>query len=166
MNTRESTTETTLLAAAHRKAILTPVSEIAKYLQDLLSRQLTAYMLGLKDGKTITRWANGETEGLRVDNERLLRAAYEIVQVLSEYESPSVARAWFIGMNPNLGDLSPAEALREGMLREVRSAARAFIGGSGIEETIGITSKVPAPTNAQELAVAAGKVHSSVSNSD
>ena len=143
MNTETSTPEITLLTSAHRKAVLTPVNEIARYLQDLLSRQLTAYMLGLKDGKTITRWANGETEGLRIDNERLLRAAYEIVQVLSEYESPGVARAWFIGMNPNLGDLSPAEALREGMLKEVRSAARAFIGGSGIEETIGVNNKVP-----------------------
>jgi hypothetical protein len=122
-------------------------------------------MLGLKDGKTITRWANGEIEGLRIDNERLLRAAYEIVQVLSEYESPSVARAWFIGMNPNLNDLSPAEALNKGMLKEVRSAARAFIGGSGIEEIRGINSQGISETNRQEFALTARNTSVATSNS-
>jgi len=39
-------------------------------------------------------------------------------------------KAWFIGLNPQLGDVSPAEALREGRLMETVSAARAFtVGG-------------------------------------
>lgn len=38
-----------------------------------------------------------------------------------------VIRAWFMGMNPQLGDESPIEALREGRVRDVMAAARAFV---------------------------------------
>lgn len=38
-------------------------------------------------------------------------------------------RAWFMGMNPQLDDVSPAEALAEDRFREVLAAARAFLAG-------------------------------------
>jgi hypothetical protein len=47
---------------------------------------------------------------------------------LSE-ESPYVARAWFIGLNPQLDDDAPADAIREDRLKEALSAARAYIAG-------------------------------------
>jgi hypothetical protein len=44
-----------------------------------------------------------------------------------------VAQAWFQGLNPQLGDRSPARLLREGDLAEVGpeivAAARAFVIG-------------------------------------
>lgn len=49
--------------------------------------------------------------------------------MLAQLESPSVVRAWFIGMNPQLQDLSPAEVLRDGEDKVAMEAATAFLAG-------------------------------------
>ena len=115
----------------HREATAAPVSEIAGVLQELLSRRLTAYIAGVGDGKTISRWANGEVAEIRdFQQEQRLRGTYEIVQLLLKAESAQTVKAWFIGLNPQLGDVAPAEAIREGRLKEAFAAARAFtVGG-------------------------------------
>jgi hypothetical protein len=115
----------------HRQATAAPVSEIAGTLQELLSRRLTAFIAGVGDGKTVSRWASGEVAEIRdVWMEQRLRTAYEITQLLLTYDAAQTVKAWFIGLNPQLGDVSPAEALREGRLKDALSAARAFtVGG-------------------------------------
>jgi hypothetical protein len=45
------------------------------------------------------------------------------------FDSPRVVKAWFIGLSPQLDDESPAEAIREGPLKEAMNAARAFVAG-------------------------------------
>lgn len=119
----------TVVQNAYREATIKPVSEIAQTLQGLLSRRLTAYIVGVKDGKTISRWATGETTDIREDSEIKLRTAYELVKLITNFDSEQVARAWMIGLNPQLDDSSPAEMIHEGRLKEVRAAARAFIVG-------------------------------------
>lgn len=120
--------ETTVVGSIHRQAMAAPVSEVAGLLQDLLSRRLTAYMAGVKDGKTVTRWASGEVTVIREhETEQRLRAAYEIVQLLLTLDSPQTVKAWFIGLNPELGDVAPAEAIHAGRLQEAFLAARAFL---------------------------------------
>lgn len=115
---------------ANRQAVSAPVSEIAGLLQSLLSRRLTAYIAGVGDGKTVSRWASGEIVEIRDHTvEQRLRTAYEIAQLLIGYDSAQTVKAWFIGLNPQLGDVSPAEAIREGRLKESVTAARAFIIG-------------------------------------
>ncbi len=118
-----------LVERAHRQAVHASSEEVAGYLQELLGRQLVAYIAGVKDAKTVTRWASGEVEKIRDENERRIRAAYEVAQLLVGFDSPRVVKAWFIGMNPQIEDLSPAEALHEGRLREVMAAAREFVAG-------------------------------------
>lgn len=115
----------------HREATAAPVSEIVGVLQELLSRRLTAFIAGVGDGKTITRWANGEVTKIRDYNqEQRLRGTYEIAQLLLGSESAQTVKAWFIGLNPQLGDVAPAEAIREGRLKDAFAAARAFaVGG-------------------------------------
>jgi hypothetical protein len=111
----------------HRQALTASLAEIAGVLQDLLSRRLAAYVAGVKDGKTVTRWATGEITEIREPAvEQRLRTAYEIVRLLLEVEAASTVRAWFIGLDPLLGDRSPAEAIHAGELREALTAARAF----------------------------------------
>ena len=44
-------------------------------------------------------------------------------------EGPYTVRAWFVGLNPQLGDESPAAAVREGRTRDVLVAAKAFLAG-------------------------------------
>lgn len=76
--------------------------------------------------RAVTRWAAGDTEP-PAREEDLLRDAFQIAQVLGEVEPDEVIRAWFMGMNPQLGDESPIEALREGRIRDAMAAARAFV---------------------------------------
>jgi hypothetical protein len=117
-----------LVEQAHRQATKAPIADVANYLQDLLSRRLVAYVANVKDAKTVSRWANGEVEA-REESEKRLRVAYEIAHLLVEFDSPRVVKAWFIGLNPQLGDTSPAEAIHDGQLKEALTAARAFIAG-------------------------------------
>jgi predicted exporter len=124
-----STEARVLVEQAHREAVGASVSDIADFLQDLLGRRLVAYVAGVKDAKTVSRWAKGEVGEARWESERRLRAAYEIAQLLVRFDSSRVVKAWFIGLNPQLDDESPAEAIREGRLKEAMNAARAFVAG-------------------------------------
>jgi hypothetical protein len=115
----------------HRQSITSPVSEVASVLQEILSRRLTAYIVGVADGKTISRWSSGEITDIRdAAIEKRLRTTYEITQLLMTNDSAQTAKAWFIGLNPQLDDVSPAEAIRNDQLKESLAAARAFtVGG-------------------------------------
>ena len=115
-------------AGAHREAVRDSVSEIATFLMENLGQRLTALLAGLTDPKGVSRWANGKNSP-QPDIERRLRAAYQVFHLVQSVESPHTVRAWFIGLNPQLEDLSPAEALAEDRFREVMAAARAFIVG-------------------------------------
>lgn len=61
------------------------------------------------------------------------RLAFQVARLISQRDSHEVAQAWFQGLNPQLGDRSPARLLREGDLAEVGpeivAAARAFVVG-------------------------------------
>ena len=105
------------------------VSDVASFLQDLLGRRLVAYVAGVKDAKTVSRWANGEVGSVRQESEERIRTAYEVAQLLVQFDSPRIVKAWFIGLNPQLDDVSPAETIHEGKLKEAKAAARAFVAG-------------------------------------
>jgi hypothetical protein len=113
---------------AHHQAVGTSLEEVANHLQSLLSRRLVAYIAGVKDAKTVSRWANGEVEA-RPESERRLRDAYQIALLLKEFDSPRIVKAWFIGLNPHLADTAPAEVIHDGRSQEALAAARAFIVG-------------------------------------
>ena len=118
------------LAQAHRQATTASVREIVVLLVELLSRRLTAYLAGVTSGKTVARWASGEVTEVRdAGTEQRLRTAYEIARLLLTAESPQTVRAWFIGLNPQLEDASPAEAIHAGRFKEALGAARAFLAG-------------------------------------
>jgi hypothetical protein len=120
----------TLATQIHRQAMEASIQEIAGKLQELLTRRLTAYIAGVDTGKTVARWANGDVTEIReMATEQSLRTAYEIALVLLDRDAPETVRAWFIGLNPQLGDVSPAEALHDGQFRDALAAARAFVAG-------------------------------------
>jgi hypothetical protein len=113
---------------AHRATVNRSISEMAKSLQEALGTALLMYMLDVKDPKTLTRWANGQVETIRnISVERKLRAIDQMVEVLLEVESPAVLRGWFLGMNPTLDDVSPAEAVRDGKLSDALNAAGSYV---------------------------------------
>lgn len=111
---------------AHRSAIEAQPPYMAASLQDALGQKLVAYIVNVTDPKTVTRWAEEERKPTS-DNESRLRIAFYVFQLLNELESSHTVRAWFAGLNPLLGDESPATALREGRHQETVAAATAFV---------------------------------------
>lgn len=112
---------------AHRRTVTLATADIARFLQDTLGSKLTAYIAGVSDPKMVGRWAGGTKPA--AEREKRLRAAYQVFQLLLEAEDEYVARAWFIGMNPQLDDETPADCLRQSQVRDVMAAARAFLSG-------------------------------------
>lgn len=104
------------------------LADIAKVLQEHLGQRLTAHMAGLSDPKAIGQIARGRRTP-REGSEKRLRAAYNVLTLLLDEESAHTARAWFIGMNPQLDDDAPADVIREGRLRDVVAAARSYSTG-------------------------------------
>jgi hypothetical protein len=119
---REASTE------AHRTTVESSVADIAAFLQDVLGQKLVAYLVGVQDPKTIGRWAKG-TLPQDSDSEARLRGAYQVFRLLMTQESPHTVRAWFVGLNPQLDDESPATAIGEGRMKDVMVAAKAFLAG-------------------------------------
>ena len=124
-----------MVAVARAKAGAAPrrpqeydVAEVTAHLIETLGPKLTAFIVG-KDVQTVQRWARGPQRPPQPEVERKLRAAFDVSLLIGATDTRHVVRAWFIGMNPQLEDLSPAEALAEGQLRETMAAARAFVAG-------------------------------------
>ena len=117
-----------LLDRAHERAVRAQPPQMAAFLQELIGQRWTAVMVGIGDPKAIGKWARGERSPRGEAVERL-RDAYQVATLLSSVESPATVRAWLLGMNPYLGDRSPAAVIGgepDGAERAMR-AARAFL---------------------------------------
>lgn len=115
-------------AEAHRRAVEVSVKEMTKFLQDALGQKLTAHIARVGDPKTVNAWINGD-QAPRENSEQRLRAAFQIFHLLQQEDSSYVVRAWFIGLNPQLENETPADVLRDGRYREVFLAAEAYLSG-------------------------------------
>ena len=112
---------------AHRKAVETTFADIVKTLVEALGRTLVAF-IGDVDRKTVDRWADGQQP--RTASETRVRTAFQVYQLLLSRDSEHTVRAWFIGLNPQLDDTSPAQALHDDQIRDVIVAAKSFtLGG-------------------------------------
>jgi hypothetical protein len=113
-----------------RTAQVKSIAEIAAALQARLGQQVTAYLSGVKDAKTVGRWARGKAKPCELCELRL-RAAYPVAELLDSAYGTDTARAWFFGTNTRLGGEAPAHLLRHGEppFRELLPAARAFVQG-------------------------------------
>lgn len=112
--------------AAHARSVGLDVAAVASALQGAFGQVLLGVIVG-KDARTLARWASG-TVRPPYASEHLLRDTFQVLEMLMSVEPPEVARAWFMGMNPQLDDASPAEALSAGRSKDVMAAARAYIG--------------------------------------
>jgi hypothetical protein len=121
------TDERSVYDQVHAQALRVPLAEMTNELRRLLTSRLVAYIAGVKDARTVNRWANGTIGDVRVESEKRLRAAYEIMALVLRFEGPGTRRAWFIGMDPFLGDMSPADAIHRGQVHEALGAARSFV---------------------------------------
>jgi len=117
---------------AHTRAIRLPLPEVVTELSRILGLKLTAYVGNVKETRAVSEWAAGSREP-SAGVQRRLRLALQVADAIARVDGDEVARAWFQGLNPQLGDRSPARLLREGDLDEVGpevvGAARAFLAG-------------------------------------
>lgn len=114
----------------HAKTTRLNIHEVARQLVSHLGPTLVAYLANVNDRKLPHKWAKVNGPEPRQESTARLLAAHRIWNDISNSESDGVARSWFIGANPRLGEDSPAAALRDGREKAVLAAARAFIEGT------------------------------------
>ncbi len=113
---------------AHRRSVDYTIEDVARVLVEQLGTKLTAHVAGVSDPKAAVAWSRRERQPHPAAEQRL-RSALQVFLLLQSEENAHTARAWFIGMNPQLDDEAPADALREGRFKDVLSAATAYITG-------------------------------------
>ena len=102
-----------------------PVATAAKIealRQDFKSGAALAELLGVSRSQ-VTRWLQGAgIDPLNAERVDLLELVWS--SLLRVYQ-PEVARAWLLGVNPNLGDRRPVDLVRAGKAEELMAAIRA-----------------------------------------
>ena len=124
-----TTTRTrTATNSAHVNSVAVSPEDIIRRLADVLGKNLLALIVN-HDVLTITRWVQREDLKLSAADETRVRNTFHVFSLLMSVEGEHTVRAWFMGMNPQLEDEAPAEALAAGRIRETMAAARAFVNG-------------------------------------
>ncbi len=100
---------------------------MAAFLQDVLGQKLVAHLAKV-DPKTVGHWAKAE-RAPRPENEKRLRVAFQVFQLLQAEDDAHTVRAWFIGLNPQLDDRAPADVIRDGSHQDVWVAAQSYVAG-------------------------------------
>lgn len=116
---------------AHRQSSLMDIHQVVKELNDALGPTLVAALAGIKDRKQPIRWARPDgPEPSRQYVGRLLLAHSEWLRVAGK-DGDHVARSFFIGGNPTLGEDTPLTAIREDRNAEVVAAVDVFLEDVG-----------------------------------
>ncbi|MET3922498.1 hypothetical protein [Arthrobacter sp. UYEF20] len=117
----------TVINSGYMETARLDIHELVRRLNTHLGPTLVAALSGSKDAKQPIRWAKqgGPTPGPAFENR--LRLAHRLWGYLADAESDHVARAWFIGGNPWLGEDTPITAIREDRHKEVTAAVTAFL---------------------------------------
>lgn len=103
--------------------------ELVRQLVRHLGPTLVATLANVRDSKLPYKWAKADGPEPRDDAYARLMAAHRLWTSISTAENDYVARAWFIGANPRLGEEAPVMALRAGDITAVLSAGKAFVDG-------------------------------------
>lgn len=125
---RPGTWRSQLAVDAHRKAVTTSLTQIARELEQTIGKQLTMIGARIKDPKALSKYASGQ-QNPRPEAERRLRDLYLVVQIMLAQEAAETVYAWLIGSDPLLGDESPIELLHDGETLNVARAAESFVLG-------------------------------------
>jgi hypothetical protein len=115
-----------LITDIHQETTRLDSHELVRQLKSHLGPTLVAALANVRDPKLPNRWEKSDGPTPRSASLSRLQMAHRVWALISNSDSDSVARAWFIGANPRLGEVSPIIALREGLLAEVHDAAVAF----------------------------------------
>lgn len=125
------TTFATVELKAYNDSIKHTIPQIVDELRRALGAKLVAYIAGVTETRTVREWVETERRPSPTAADRL-RLTHRMVTLIGQSEGEAVVPTWFQGMNPYLGDRSPARVLHEDSFEEagphVLSAANAFVG--------------------------------------
>jgi hypothetical protein len=119
---------------AFNEAIRTSIDSIAGRLQEYLGQKITAFAVGIKDPRTIGRWARNEQAPREAQAARL-RNLYSVTQLLLARETPETVRAWLLGANPLLDGRTPIDLLNKDDNPPVERTVEVDAGKDGVEGT-------------------------------
>lgn len=115
---------------AYREAITLTTPALMAEVANLLGAKLVAYLGNVRESRVVRQWADGSRAVGGLEDVERMRLAFRAAGLIMLRGSNEVAQAWFQGLNPLLGDVSPARLLREGDLDvegpRVLAAARQF----------------------------------------
>lgn len=112
---------------SHTPEVSRQVGEVAASVAGLLHRYDTvAYVLGIRQGRTIRGWAERGTVPADPRTEMRLRVTEQLALTVKDEVRPWVSGAWLISANPHLGEQSPAELIRslEGATEDEQTIGR------------------------------------------
>lgn len=113
---------------AHDHVMGLSINEVVRELADYLGATTVAVIAGVSETRAVAQWMSAN--GREPQRPHVLRFALQITTMIASQRDSELARAWFHGSNPRLGDASPMLLLRERPLAEVQAAitaaARAF----------------------------------------
>lgn len=115
------------IAAGHGATARLDIHEVVRRLNSHLGPLLVATLAGSKDPKLPHKWAkpHGPTPGPSF--QKRLYLAHRVWIAIADAETEAIARAWFVGGNPFLGEETPLSAIREDRHQEVIQALSAFL---------------------------------------
>lgn len=117
--------------AAHHLAMALPIADVVAMLVDMLGLTAVAVIGGVKETRAVTQWLSGREP----QQPHVLRFALQLARMVAGTHQAEMAKAWFYGTNPSLGDRSPMIVLREHSIETVHGplldAARAFAARAG-----------------------------------
>ena len=110
---------------AHRFATTTPTATLVAFLRETLTPRLVAFIAGVTETRATRQRAEGGCEVGSTEREQRLRAAAHVTRLITETFDARTAQAWMQGMDPMLGDRSPAWVLRHATGETERAAVLA-----------------------------------------
>lgn len=112
------------------------IPEVVSTLVDLLGATDVATLAGVRETRAVQQWMNGERQPQRPNT---LRFALQLSLMISTLATRELARAWFHGSNPNLGDKTPLAVLRDESLEAAQvplmTAVRSFVQACSVRTT-------------------------------
>ncbi len=111
---------------AHDHVMGLPIGGVVRELTALLGATTVAVIGGVSETRAVQQWM----EGREPQRPHVLRFALQVATMIATLADKEVARAWFHGANPRLGDETPMLLLRSRPLSEIQgdllAAARSF----------------------------------------
>lgn len=98
---------------------------IASELREALGADLVARMTRVET-ELVDQWAACR-QAPSAQDEQTLRAVFEIYKTLAGPQTPKLARAWLLGLNPNFERRQPAEVFASGQMGDVLTEAENYV---------------------------------------